>query len=252
MKKEAVNQQSIYVHIDHVINNVATSGISFCDFLNGVGQPPENILLIKHNIEDASYNAHTSFHYLEPGDLANISKENFNPLCWIDFEDVELLNQLTPQEVAEMLYLAHTGRHLRSPFYYKLQNNFVYLTREDGRYNKVYYRNLNHFYMLLSYVIARKTAELVNEKGIFSFGKKKYVAEPPVELLKKMADHFKDGACIALDDVVRTRTQIEVPIGHGLTEEMTELEISSKIYYEEEVAKLVYDLKQNEWKYIEK
>ncbi|EKP3927141.1 hypothetical protein P1693_002423, partial [Listeria monocytogenes] len=54
------------------------------------------------------------------------------------------------------------------------------------------------------------------------------------------------------DDVVRTRTQIEVPIGHGLTEEMTELEISSKIYYEEEVAKLVYDLKQNEWKYIEK
>lgn len=50
MKKEAVNQQSIYVHIDHVINNVATSGISFCDFLNGVGQPPENILLIKHNI----------------------------------------------------------------------------------------------------------------------------------------------------------------------------------------------------------
>lgn len=33
---------------------------------------------------------------------------------------------------------------------------------------------------------------------------------------------------------------------------MTELEISSKIYYEEEVAKLVYDLKQNEWKYIEK
>ncbi len=29
MKKEAVNQQSIYVHIDHVINNVATSGISF-------------------------------------------------------------------------------------------------------------------------------------------------------------------------------------------------------------------------------
>ncbi|EGP9090674.1 hypothetical protein I0435_000275, partial [Listeria monocytogenes] len=130
--------------------------------------------------------------------------------------------------------------------------NFVYLTREDGRYNKVYYRNLNHFYMLLSYVIARKTAELVNEKGIFSFGKKKYVAEPPVELLKKMADHFKDGACIALDDVVRTRTQIEVPIGHGLTEEMTELEISSKIYYEEEVAKLVYELKQNEWKYIEK
>lgn len=172
MKKEAVNQQSIYVHIDHVINNVATSGISFCDFLNGVGQPPENILLIKHNIEDASYNAHTAFHYLEPGDLANISKENFNPLCWIDFEDVELLNQLTPQEVAEMLYLAHTGRHLRSPFYYKLQNNFVYLTREDGRYNKVYYRNLNHFYMLLSYVIARKTAELVNEKGIFRLVRK--------------------------------------------------------------------------------
>lgn len=89
-------------------------------------------------------------------------------------------------------------------------------------------------------------------KAFFRLERKKYVSEPPVELLKKMSDHFKDGACIAMDDVVRTRTQIEVPIGLGLTEEMTELEITSKIYYEEEVAKLVYDLKQNEWKYIEK
>ncbi|MBC1484047.1 hypothetical protein HCJ47_11580, partial [Listeria sp. FSL L7-1558] len=84
-----------------------------------------------------------------------------------------------------------------------------------------------------------------------SFGKKKYIAEPPVELLKKMAEYFRDGACIAFENIIKTRTQIEVPIGIGLKEEMTELENSAIIHYEKEVAKLVYDLKQNEWNYIE-
>lgn len=74
MKREPLNQKSIYIHMDSVINNVVTSGITFCDFMQGVPAPPDNILLIKHKFKDTSYNAHTAFHYLDSSDLKNASK----------------------------------------------------------------------------------------------------------------------------------------------------------------------------------
>ncbi|WP_439443010.1 hypothetical protein ACSMFR_10960 [Listeria aquatica] len=256
MKKELSNQKSIYIHMDNVINNVVTSGITFCDFMQGVPAPPENILLIKHHFKDTSYNAHTAFHYLESNDLKQLKQApliKFNNFCWVDFEDIELVNQLSPQEVAELLYLAHTGRHLRSPFYYKLQNNFVYLTKKDGRYNKVYYRNMNHFYVVLSQAITRKTEEIIHEKSFLMPNRRKSVALPPSDLLKKMMKYFKEGACISFAHAEKSRTQLRVPVGIEFDEELSELEDSpEELTYNEVVAELVYDLRRSEWDYIEK
>ncbi|WP_163652169.1 hypothetical protein [Listeria sp. PSOL-1] len=253
MKKDMINQ-SIYIHMDSVINNVATSGISFHDFMNGVTMPPANILLIKNQLEDLNYNAHTGFNYIDSVSLLDQKiqqNERMKDICWIDFEDIDLLNQLSSQEIAELLYLAHTGRHLRSPFYYKLQNNFVYLTKRDGWYNKVYYRNMNHFYDLLSYVIAGRTNDIINDKPLFSFGKKRKVSQPPVALLRQLADYFKEGACIAFGKAEKTRTHLNIPIGLDLSEGLEELERSEEpIAYNKRVAILSYDIKQNEWKLL--
>ncbi|MBC1798862.1 hypothetical protein [Listeria booriae] len=255
MKKETLKQQSIYVHMDSVINNVVTSGITFCDFMNGVMSPPQNILLLKHQFQDASFNAHTSFHYTDVRDLAELKKapvSQYGDFCWVDFEDLDLVNQLTAQEVAELLYLAHTGRHLRSPFYYKLQNNFVYLTMNDGRYNKVYYRNLDQFYHVLAYAIWKNMMQLTTEKIALPFMKRKKIADIPVALLKKFATYFKEGVCISFDDAVKTRNQIEVPIGYHLQDDMQELLRSNELIgYDRVVAHLNYDMKKNEWLLIE-
>ncbi|SQC57382.1 Uncharacterised protein [Listeria newyorkensis] len=255
MKKEILKQQTIYVHMDNVINNVVTSGITFCDFMNGVMSPPQNVLLLKHQFPEASFNAHTSFHYSEVSDLSELKKapvSQYADFCWVDFEDIDLVNQLTAQEVAELLYLAHTGRHLRSPFYYKLQNNFVYLTKEDGRYNKVYYRNLDQFYHVLGYAIWKNMMQMTTEKIVLPFVKRKKIADIPVDLLKKFAEYFREGACISFDDAVKSRNQIEVPIGLNLKDDMQELLRSSDlIEYEHVVAHLIYDMKQNEWSVID-
>ncbi|WP_099223475.1 hypothetical protein [Listeria costaricensis] len=254
MKKDTVNQ-SVYIHMDSEINNVVTSGIDFCDFMNGVGLPPEHILLLKHRFSDVSFNAHTAFDFVETvtlSKLKNQSVHKFDHFCWVDFEEIDLVNQLSPQEIAELLYLAHTGRHLRSPFYYKLQNNFIYLTKEDGWYNKVYYRNMNHFYELLSYVIAKKTTEMLQEKALFGFTKKRRIVSPPVPVLKRLSGYFKEGACVAFLDAEKTRTALKIPIGIDLLEEMHELERSSEpIAYRTIPAVLHYDLKQNEWNLVE-
>ncbi|EIA21149.1 hypothetical protein [Listeria fleischmannii] len=256
MRKDTFNQKSVYIHMDNVINNVVTSGITFCDFMQGVTLPPENILLIKHHIKDSSYNTHTAFDFLEASDLQQLKTHQglqLGEFCWIDFEDIDLVNQLSPQEVAEMLYLAHTGRHLRSPFYYKLQNNFVYLTKKDGRYNKTYYRNMNHFYAVLGFVVAKKTAAILNEKTFLSLNKRKYVKSPSMDLLKRFSAYFKEGACIAFAAAEKTRTQIRIPVGAQLDEDIMELEhTGEEIAYSKIVADLVYDLKKNEWTCLEK
>ena len=46
---------------------------------------------------------------------------------WIDFSDVTMLKELTPLEISELLYFGHMKNSLHSPFFYKLQNDFVFL-----------------------------------------------------------------------------------------------------------------------------
>lgn len=250
MKKESKKEQSIFVYIDYVINSVATSGIDFCDFVNGIGLLPENLLLLKHNLEDTSFNAHTLFHYLEASDIDKLQLEedqNQSRLSWIDFDDVELLNQLTPQEIAELLYLAHTGNHLRSPFYYKLQNNFVYLSAFDGGLDKTYYRNIDRFYRLLSYCITKRTTDLTTEKSIFSFGKKRDIADIPETLVEKLVPFFKEGIYIDFANAKKSRAQIEIPLFTMLEEEVIHIEANDK---GSEIGSLIYDNRRSEWNLV--
>ncbi len=44
--------------------------------------------------------------------------------------------------------------HLHSPFFYKLQNNFVFFDLQDGL-TRVYYRYLDEFYRILADKITR-------------------------------------------------------------------------------------------------
>ena len=63
-------------------------------------------------------------------------------LCWIDFSDERKLNLLTPQEQAELLYIGHKKEPVRSPFYHQLQNKYVYLSSEEEKISKIYFRDL--------------------------------------------------------------------------------------------------------------
>lgn len=252
MKKELKKEQSIYIYIDYVINSVATRGIDFCDFVNGIGLLPENLLLLKHHLDDTSFNAHTLFHYLEAGDIHKLQAQEERKqeaFSWIDFEEVDLLNQLTAQEIAELLYLAHTGRHLRSPFYYKLQNNFVYLSSSDGHINKTYYRHINRFYTLLSYCITKRTANLVSEKSIFSFGKKKDVANISESLIETLVPLFKEGVYLDFANAKKSRTQIEIPLFANVGEEIVHTDAIDK---GSEVASIIYDNRRSEWEIVKK
>ena len=57
--------------------------------------------------------------------------------------------QLDRQQVAEILFLAHMGEPIESPFFAPLGNRFAYLSHDDGWYGKLYCRDMGEFMSVL-------------------------------------------------------------------------------------------------------
>ena len=64
---------------------------------------------------------------------------------------------LSDQQIAELLFIAHIGRPLDSPFFAPLQNRFAYLAHDDGWFCKLFCRNLDDFINVLCGKIAADT-----------------------------------------------------------------------------------------------
>ncbi|MBZ2406571.1 hypothetical protein [Liquorilactobacillus hordei] len=158
----------IYVHIEKVSHLTLTYGISNLDFFRGVKVKPKNLLSLGNVDPNQEIDIYSGFNmYLEEESVQKFLLPNSNQnIDWIDFDEVNDLESLTPHEVAELLYLGHAYTHLKSPFYYKLQNNYVYLTLPNGA-KKVYYRYLPHFYQILATCITNKLASTYRERKPF-------------------------------------------------------------------------------------
>ncbi len=113
--------QSIYVHLDSISNHVLSSSIKFQSAVLTQNENPKNILLLKGKSPLATYDDYTGFYYIKDSkkivafleEVQNSTTE-YN---WIDFESLEFLHQLTPQEIADLLYISHANTHLHSPFF---------------------------------------------------------------------------------------------------------------------------------------
>ena len=149
----------IYVHLNQTDQYVMSYGIEFDEFAAAFSGSLNHLLLLKHRFDDADFNMHTLLEYCPEDRIKKLAGEDvysYGDFCWIDFIEEEVLNELSGQELAELLYLGHQKQHLKLPFYNKLGNRFVYLAHDDGWFNKIYYRSFKDFFHLLSEVIADK------------------------------------------------------------------------------------------------
>lgn len=163
----------IYALVDSVSNHVLSRGIQFNHFQTAMNRKPQNLLLLNGPDDLGVFDDYTRFNVINGEEkvkefLIEQAKLTNPNVKWIDFNSIELYHQLTPDEIAELLYLAHANRHLRSPFFYKLQNNYVCLPLENKQL-KVYYRHINEFYFQLSNVIRERTQQQkIDKKLLFS------------------------------------------------------------------------------------
>ena len=146
----------IYVKANIEKNEIQYSGISFSEFVQYLTCPLENLVQLKG--EYCGDSCICGFEVAEGTVSINkLSSEciyYWGEFCFVDCFDPLSILELSQQQIAELLYLAHAGQPLTSPFFECLHNRFVYLSHDDGWYGKLYCRNVNDFISVLSQKIA--------------------------------------------------------------------------------------------------
>ena len=208
--------QSIYVHLDSISNHVLSSSIYFQPAVLTQNEVPKNLLLLKGRSPLSTYDDYTGFYYIkDEKKILEFLEEIQNSATeynWIDFESLEFLHQLTPQEIADLLYISHANTHLHSPFFYKLQNNFIFLNLGQ-EFTKVYYRKMDDFYRQLAAQLTNKMSEEMTRlnRRLF-FNQEKNAKELPVELMKELVTYFKVGMVFSTERITKEIQKYTIPL----------------------------------------
>lgn len=238
----------IYVHIDTTSNAILSRGITASDFFQSIVHQPKNLLLLDPATSFGEFETTTGLKTIR-GTEAVVTffddlrrRRTSEDIKWIDYSDHEMLKELTPLEISELLYFGHMRTHLHSPFFYKLQNNFVYFDMKD-ELSRVYYRYLDEFYRILANKITSCVSEKVNEKKSF-FRKTKSVEKLNFDLLKKMKEAFQEGVVLCFDQLDGDSNEVLIPI---YLVEGNFKEQPDKLPAEQQIGSLHYDRSSGKW-----
>ena len=246
------SRELLYIHLHASERFAITSGITFQDFYQSLAKPIQNILLLKHQYKYAEYNMHTKLEFVYQEDVPKLIKghaERSEDFCWIDFEDEAALSALEGQEIAELLYLSHSKNHLRPPFYRMLNNQYAYLSQNDGYFNKMYFRSIDQFFLLLGNVLPDKMISLKVEKTWLGMRKKSEYPNIPLEIFIRLSPLMAEGIIFSFEKVEQNRVRMEIPLwiigDHLDVDEMVDDYLANNMM--EPDAKLIYIKKTREW-----
>ncbi|MDT2758776.1 hypothetical protein [Enterococcus xiangfangensis] len=239
---------TLFAYIDSTSNAVLSKGLSPNDFVEGIVHRPKNLLLLDPMAETGEYEPHTGLKIINNSEQVqqffnNKTFTNSKGTKWIDFNDLAMLKELTPLEISELLYFGHMRTHLHSPFFYKLQNNFVYFNLGNETM-RVYYRYLDEFYRILASKLTRITLEKVNDRRSF-FCKGSPVAPLDSELLKDLYPILQEGAVFCLNQSELKNKLYRIPI--FLSDEKGWRRSPKNYTKELQIAEITYDTANKHW-----
>lgn len=154
----------IYVNYDEDLKKVISYGIEFREFMQSLSNRPQNMLVLQGHF-GSEFNFTTNCEYCISDDMDEFIKEDvysYGNFSWIDFESVEGLEALTPQEVAELFYISKMWKPVNSTYFKKLNNRFVYNAHDDGWINHIFYNDILDFQEILEEVIIYKIKGIYN------------------------------------------------------------------------------------------
>lgn len=245
----------IYIHVENISHMALTYGVTTNDFvtamraMNGL---PQNLLLLSPVDANQEIDINTGFNIVTGQNSVHdylSNKQNVN-MRWLDFDDQHDLEQLTPIEIAGMLYLGHAYMHMQSPFYYKLQNQYVFLTLPNGAL-KVYYRHMKQLDRVLAYSFTSHVATAFREKRrLFFLQRPLKFALFPFELSQKLHVLYSDGAVFNFNGMKVKNGQVTVPIlvAPDTIYQVKWHEPTMLVERSRPAANLIYSLKSQEWK----
>lgn len=242
--------ESVYVHIDTTSNAVLTKGLTINDFSTSIVHFPQNLLLLDPSTTTGEYESHTGMKVIRGTEniqhfFASVrSRNRSGDLKWIDFSDLTMLKELTPLEISELLYFGHMKTHLHSPFFYKLQNNFVYFDLND-QLGRIYYRYLDEFYRIFANKLGTILCEKINEKKSF-FRRDIPVENISVDLLKDMRNLMQEGIIFSFEQGGLVNDEYHIPI-YVIEDYIWKLK-GTRYREETAIGTLVYQATNRQWK----
>ena len=96
-----------YVCLNPERCEVFSCGASFIEFYEFIPHKPENLLLMKANFWDGKWNKNTGFEYVEKEQLKDLLEDNiygYGDFCWVDFDNINSIDQITPKEYRVIIY----------------------------------------------------------------------------------------------------------------------------------------------------
>jgi hypothetical protein len=197
------NKDVIYIIYNEEEQSATSMGIEFIDFGNSLTMELNNVLLLASGYIGEDFHSGIGLEFVRKEHLSGLYKENvysYGDFCWVDFDGIASLDNLEPQEKAELLYLGHYKKALRSPFFDKLNNKFVYLAHDDGWYNKVFHKDKNDYIDMLRHLFPNRLKTY-----------KKNVQPLSLDVGQQLVSLARDGLLIDLYRTIKSRNGVEIP-----------------------------------------
>lgn len=193
-----------YICIDPTKNEVFTYGATFLEFYEFIPCKPQNILLMKANFWGGNWNKNTGFEYVEKEELNDLLEDNvynYGDFCWVDFNNKSSIDEITPLELSELLYISHKFQPLRSPFFERLDNSYTYLAHDDDYWTKIYLKDIYDY----SKVIEGKILKVLK-------GRKRSIEPIPSDIIDFIFNSAKEGILIDFSKTYFSRKSTGVRI----------------------------------------
>lgn len=239
----------IYINWEQVNNLVIAYGITSADFVNGMPEVPQRIVLIDGKLEGNQVNGHTRFQTVTGQNSVRefLLSRTDSPKMWLDYHESDDLDLMMPSEIAELLYMAHMGTHYHLPLYLKLQNAYAYLGTNTG-FVKVYYRKMATFEHILD-ISLKRHLRLLHSNRWMMFNRPFSVSEVPKEIIQKVQTAFSEGLVFAFDQAVERRRRYLIPLRLQEHPERQNWWRDRMDVYEttRQVGTLSYDVEHKQW-----
>lgn len=240
-------RRNMYIHYDSVTNHIMTRAIDLRveDFPEGFF--PQNLILGESPYDYGRFDPQTNFKIIR-GPLhvreymVSVHQSGLRMSNWIDFEDIETMHMLSPQEIADLLYLFHAHRGLRSAFYYKLQNNYVFLTLPNGLM-KMFYRHVDHFNPRFKRAVQQTMYQIINENRLF-FSQKTRINPLSNQVIEQIVPYFAQGLKVNFSQGYIVEQKHYVPLDI-IEDELTLLTLDQQP--KDHIGFMVYDTTTGEW-----
>ena len=144
----------IYIWNEPKAQFIVVSGLEFKSLSKSFQE--SSLLLLKHMSSHAIHDSPSGFCFVAHADLGEVGNEDiysWGDFVWTDYQSPETRPYPPPalpaEEIAELLYFAHTSTPLRNISIPSLNNRFLAYAHDDGWFLKLYYTAWSHIQELL-------------------------------------------------------------------------------------------------------